>query len=64
MPIAGCWLSFLFGVIESDVATFGGADADGVLDRNDENASVTDLSGLCGFDDSLYGLFCIFVVIR
>ena len=54
-------LSFLFGIVEGDVATFGGADADSVFYGDNEDTSVTDFSGLCGFDDSLYCLFCVFV---
>ena len=54
-------LSFLFGIVEGDVATFGGADADSVFYGDDEDTPVSDFSGLCGSDDGLYGLFGILV---
>ena len=56
-----CRLSFLFGIIEGNVTPFSGADADSVFNGDDEDTAVADFAGLCGFDDSLYCLFCVFI---
>ena len=56
-----CRLTFLFCIVEGYVTTFGSAYPDSVFDRNDEDTSVTDFSGLCSFDDSLHCFLGIFV---
>ena len=52
---------FLFGVVEGYVTAFGSADADGILDGDDEDTSVAYFSGLRGLDDGLYRFLGILV---
>lgn len=42
-------LSFLFCVVECDISSLAGTDADGIFNRNNENTSVSNFSRVCGF---------------
>ena len=59
--VCSCPLSFLFGIVECDVASLCSTYAYGILNGDDEDTSVADFTGLCRFDDGLYGLFRILV---
>ena len=43
------------GKLNCLLASFFGADADGVLDRTDKNFSIANLSGLGGFYNRIHG---------
>src|SRR5437867_8067821 len=43
-------------LLDSLLSGFLSADPDGILDGTDEDLSVADLAGLCGFDDGLNGV--------
>ena len=51
----------MFSVVEGNVSPLSGADADGILDGDDEDTSVAYLAGLCSLDDGFYGLLGILV---
>lgn len=52
-----CRLSFLFGIVESNITPFSCTDADGVFDENDEDMAVAGFAGPCCFGNNLYCLF-------
>lgn len=54
-------LFLLLCIIKCYIATLSSAYADGILDRDDKDASVTNLSGMCCMLNGGYGLLYILV---